>query len=97
MRIDLRPVGATAARSSARSRRPQGAKATLKGAARLQNTKRTVTRSGKGKVTLRLKSAKRLSRSQKVVVEIRSGTAQAKVTLRQGKATTSKLAIAVKR
>ena len=52
--------------------------AELKGTARLQNTKRTVSRSGKGKVTLKLKSAKRLSKKQKVVVEVRSGALKEK-------------------
>jgi hypothetical protein len=63
-----------------------GTTVALKGSARLQNTKRTVTRSGKGKVTLKLKSATRLKKSQKVVVEIRSGTVRGKLTVRLGKA-----------
>jgi hypothetical protein len=57
--------------------------AALKGTARLQHTKRTVSRSGKrGKVTLKLKSAKRLSKKQKVVVEVRSGALKKKLTVK---------------
>jgi imidazolonepropionase-like amidohydrolase len=56
--------------------------AQLRGSARLQHTKRTVSRSGKGKVRLKLKSAKRLSKRQKVVVEVRSGALKKKLTVK---------------
>ena len=65
---------------------------------RVQNTKRTVTRSGKGKVTVKFKSAKQLRKSQKLVVEITSGKATGKFTVRPNKkAVKGALAVPVRR
>ena len=40
---------------------------------RVQNTKRTVTPHGTGKVKVKFKAAKRLRKTQKLVVDVRSG------------------------
>jgi hypothetical protein len=59
--------------------------AKLKGAVRVQNTKRTVTRSGTGAVKVKFKAAKKLRKSQKLVVKVSSGTATKQFTVRVGK------------
>ena len=65
---------------------------------RLQNTKRTVTRSGKGKVTVKFKATKQLRKSQKLVVQITSGKATGKFTVRLNKkAVKGALAVPAKR
>jgi hypothetical protein len=65
---------------------------------RVQNTKRTVTRSGKGKVTVKFKAAKKLRSSQKLVVQISSGKATGKFTVRLNKkAVKGALAVPAKR
>lgn len=70
----------------------------LKSTVRLQNTKKAYTRSGKGKVTVRFKSAKKLRKTQKFVVEISSGAAKGRFTVRAGKkAVKGALAVPAKR
>ncbi|MDA0170334.1 amidohydrolase family protein [Solirubrobacter taibaiensis] len=70
--------------------------AKLKGAVRVQNTKRTVTRTGTGAVKVKLKAAKKLRKTQKLVVKVSSGTATKQFTVRVGKATTGALVAAKK-
>ena len=54
---------------------------------RVQNTKRTVTRSGTGAVKVKFKAAKKLRKTQKLVVNVTSGKATEQFTVRVGKAT----------
>jgi len=56
--------------------------ATFKGTARLQGTKTTKPVKGTGKAKFRLKSAKRLKRTPKVVLTLNSGTRSKAVTVR---------------
>ena len=67
--------------------------AKLKGAVRVQNTKRTVTRSGTGAVKVKFKAAKKLRKTQKLVVNVTSGKASKQFTVRVGKATTGALVV----
>ncbi len=53
----------------------------LTGTARLAGSKKSTTRSGKGKVTVRLRSAKRLKKAPKVIVRVRSGKASRSLTV----------------
>ena len=90
----------TAARSPARSRprRRPTRRPSSRAPCALQNTKRTVTRSGKGKVKVKFKSAKQLRKSQKLVVSVSSGKATGKFTVRLNKkAVKGALAVPVKR
>jgi hypothetical protein len=50
----------------------------LTSTARLASSKKAVTKSGKGKVKIRLRSAKRLKKAPKVVVTVRSGKSKAR-------------------
>lgn len=59
--------------------------AKLKSAVRVQHTKRTVTRSGTETVKVRFKAAKKLRKSQKLVVTVSSGRATGTFTVRSGK------------
>lgn len=68
--------------------------AKLKGVVRVQNTKRTATRSGTGAVKVKLKAAKKLRKTQKLVVTVSSGKATGTFTVRAGK--TAKGALKVK-
>ena len=70
--------------------------AKLKGAVRVQNTKRTVTRSGTGAVKVKFKAAKKLRKTQKLVVNVTSGKATKQFTVRVGKAATGALVVAKK-
>lgn len=72
----------------------EGAK--LKGAVRVQNTKRTVSRSGTGAVKVKLKAARKLRKSQKLVVSVSSGKATGTFTVRAGKVTKGALKVARK-
>ena len=67
--------------------------AKLKGAVRVQNTKRTVTRSGTGAVKVKFKAAKKLRKTQKLVVNVTSGKASKQFTVRVGKAATGALVV----
>jgi hypothetical protein len=53
----------------------------LKASLRFANGKKRVTRSGRGRVTLTLKSAKRVKRAQKVVVTVTKDRKTVKTTL----------------
>ena len=83
----------TGARSRARSRPCPDTDAKLKGAVRVQNTKRTVTRSGTGAVKVKFKAAKKLRKTQKLVVNVTSGKASKQFTVRVGKAATGALVV----
>jgi hypothetical protein len=61
---------------------PTSSSAKLTGTARIAGSKKTVTRSGKGKVTMRLHSSKRLKKAPKVVLRIAQGKARTKLTVR---------------
>jgi hypothetical protein len=52
---------------------PSSRTAKLTGSARIAGTRKTTTKSGKGKVTVRLRSAKRLKKAPRVVLKVRSG------------------------
>jgi hypothetical protein len=52
---------------------PTSASAKLTGTARIAGSKVSTTRTGKGKVTMKLRSAKRLKKAPKVVVRVTSG------------------------
>ena len=67
--------------------------AKLKGAVRVQNTKRTVTRSGRA-AKVKFKAAKKLRKTQKLVVNVTSGKATKQFTVRVGKAATGALVVA---
>lgn len=70
----------------------------LKSSVRVQNTKRTVTRSGKGKVKVRFKAPRKLRAKQKLIVAVSSGGAKRTFKLRPGKkAAKGKLAVTIKR
>ena len=59
------------------------AKATV--SVRQAGVRKTATRSGRGKVTVRLKAVKRLRGKERVVVRYRSSALQGRVVLRLGK------------
>ena len=61
---------------------PTSSSAKLTGTARIAGSKKTVTRTGKGKVTMRLRSSKRLKKAPKVVIRITQGKAKANLTVR---------------
>jgi hypothetical protein len=52
------------------------AKAKLTGSIRVAGTKKTTTRSGNGKVTMKLKSSKRLKKAPKVIIKVKSGNSK---------------------
>jgi hypothetical protein len=52
---------------------PSSSAAKLTGTARLAGSKRSATRSGRGRVTVKLRSAKRLKKAPRVILRIRSG------------------------
>ena len=49
-------------------------KAKLTGSIRIAGSKKTTTKSGNGKVTMKLKSSKRLKKAPKVVIKVKSGS-----------------------
>jgi hypothetical protein len=53
---------------------PTSKSAKLTGTARIAGTKKSTTRSGKGHVTVKLRSAKRLKKAPRVVLKVRSGS-----------------------
>ena len=60
--------------------------ARLKGSMRLVGSKARTTRSGRGSVKLKLRSQRRLKRSARAVVQVRSGKATARLNVRPGRA-----------
>ena len=52
---------------------PTEATAKLTGSVRLAGASKTTTKSGRGKVTMRLHSSKRLKKAPRVVLKVRSG------------------------
>ena len=50
------------------------AKAKLTGSIRIAGSKKTTTKSGNGKVTMKLKSSKRLKKAPKVVIKVKGAT-----------------------
>ena len=61
---------------------PTNASAKLTGTARLSGSRKSTTRTGKGKVTMRLHSSKRLKKAPKVVLRIASGKAKTSLTVK---------------
>jgi hypothetical protein len=64
---------------------PSTSSAKLKSSVRLQGSKRTVTKTGKGKVKMTLRSAKRLTKTPKVVVTVASGKSKTSLTVKAHK------------
>jgi hypothetical protein len=60
---------------------PSSSAARLTGTARLAGSKKSTTKSGRGKVTVKLRSAKRLKKAPKVIVRVRSGKASRSLTV----------------
>jgi hypothetical protein len=52
---------------------------------RLQGTKKTVTKTGKGKVKMTLRSAKRLKKAPKVIVTVASGKSKTSLTVKSSR------------
>jgi hypothetical protein len=61
---------------------PSSTGAKLKASAKLAGSKKVTTKTGKGKVTMKLRSSKRLKRAPKVIIKITSGKKSASKTVR---------------
>ena len=59
--------------------------ARLRGTIRLAGQSRRVTRSGRGTVQLKIRSTRPVTRSQRVVVLVRKGTASRRMTVKVGR------------
>ncbi len=53
---------------------PSSSAAKLTGSARIAGSSRTTTKTGRGKVTVKLRSVKRLKHAPRVVLNVRSGS-----------------------
>jgi len=82
-RIDMQRCSASIISNAPRgASAPTNASAKLTGTARLAGSSKSTTKTGKGKVTMRLHSSKRLKKAPKVVLKIASGKTKTSLTVK---------------